>query len=146
MTKRPSQTKKQRIRNRDNQKCQNCGQKGVELHVHHVVPLSDGGSNDPSNLTTLCVECHNAIHHDNKTAPTSDQASKPYSNPGNSWVAFVSLFIPVVLLGGGILSAFTSFSTLTAFAIVIANIFILTGIFFTLGMAIKQKSNEDSLL
>lgn len=29
--------------------------------VHHVVPLSEGGSNDPSNLVLLCARHHNEI-------------------------------------------------------------------------------------
>jgi len=31
---------------------------GKELHVHHVVPRSEGGTNDLSNLVTLCSRCH----------------------------------------------------------------------------------------
>ena len=27
--------------------------------VHHIVPLSGGGTNAPSNLVLLCVPCHN---------------------------------------------------------------------------------------
>lgn len=32
------------------------------LQIHHVIPRSRGGSNDPENLITLCMWCHNAIH------------------------------------------------------------------------------------
>lgn len=51
----------------DNYTCQNCGRKGglrgeAELHAHHVVELSKGGTNKPSNLTTLCKGCHDSIH------------------------------------------------------------------------------------
>jgi formamidopyrimidine-DNA glycosylase len=34
----------------------------LELHVHHFVPLSEGGSNDPTNLTTICADCHRRMH------------------------------------------------------------------------------------
>lgn len=48
--------------------CQDCGAEagqGKQLHVHHIQHLSNGGSNRLSNLTTLCVECHNEQHiHD----------------------------------------------------------------------------------
>jgi len=46
----------------------------VELHAHHIVPLSDGGSDNQENLVTLCKECHKAVHGDT-IAPT-DRSSK----------------------------------------------------------------------
>lgn len=33
-----------------------------ELHDHHLVPRSVGGSDDESNLITLCNPCHGKIH------------------------------------------------------------------------------------
>ena len=36
----------------------NRGGNGIELHVDHIVPRSLGGSDDYSNLRTLCGECH----------------------------------------------------------------------------------------
>ena len=52
---------------RDNHQCQNCGAKGgpfgnTELHCHHIVPKSEGGSHRKRNLTTLCRDCHNKAH------------------------------------------------------------------------------------
>lgn len=52
---------------RDNYTCQNCGVKGgsrgdTELHAHHIVPKSKGGTHRLENLTTVCKRCHNAIH------------------------------------------------------------------------------------
>ena len=32
------------------------------LQIHHVIKRSQGGSNRPDNLITLCMWCHNAIH------------------------------------------------------------------------------------
>lgn len=32
------------------------------LHIHHVLPRSSGGGNDPSNLVTLCRYCHSVAH------------------------------------------------------------------------------------
>jgi len=32
------------------------------LHVHHVVPRAEGGSNDAENLVVLCSACHNILH------------------------------------------------------------------------------------
>lgn len=32
------------------------------VHFHHVTPVSQGGSNDPENLTTLCSPHHDLVH------------------------------------------------------------------------------------
>lgn len=32
------------------------------LHVHHRLRRSQGGSNDPSNLVTLCAAAHDWVH------------------------------------------------------------------------------------
>ena len=50
------------VKHRDGHKCTDCGASGVELHVHHIVPLSKGGTNDLDNLATLCSMCHSMIH------------------------------------------------------------------------------------
>jgi len=51
------------ILSRDGYRCQS-GEKGCcdKLHVHHIVFRSNGGSNTPSNLITLCEKHHNALH------------------------------------------------------------------------------------
>ncbi len=41
---------------RDNRTCVNCGEPAEQ--VDHIVPLSSGGTNKPSNLVSLCVQCH----------------------------------------------------------------------------------------
>ena len=44
--------------------CGNCGS-DENLDIHHIVPLSLGGSNLPGNLAVLCVRCHGKAHaHD----------------------------------------------------------------------------------
>lgn len=50
-----------KILERDNYKCVNCG-KDEDLHVHHKIHKSDGGTNDPENLITLCKWCHAERH------------------------------------------------------------------------------------
>lgn len=66
------------VRERDQYRCQHCGQTegehlreyGSELHVHHVVPLrkftEPADANQMDNLITLCFQCHNsAENYDN---------------------------------------------------------------------------------
>ncbi|MCM1166430.1 MAG: HNH endonuclease [Lachnospiraceae bacterium] len=45
--------------------CEECLRRGLAIpaeHVHHIVPLADGGINDESNLMSLCKSCHSRIH------------------------------------------------------------------------------------
>ena len=44
--------------------CEECLKHGRTIpveQVHHIVPLSDGGTHDLSNLMSLCKSCHSAI-------------------------------------------------------------------------------------
>ena len=50
------------ILTRDNYICQCCKTKKGTLHVHHIVYRSQGGSDDTSNLVTLCENCHKKLH------------------------------------------------------------------------------------
>lgn len=45
---------------RDRHQCQACGKKPpeVKLQVDHIIPLAKGGTNDISNLQTLCQGCN----------------------------------------------------------------------------------------
>lgn len=42
-------------------KCVNCGAES-NLHLHHIVPLSLGGTNNIDNIVPLCEECHSKVH------------------------------------------------------------------------------------
>ena len=45
--------------------CEECLKRGVYTpteHVHHIVPLSEGGTNEEENLMALCRPCHSRIH------------------------------------------------------------------------------------
>ncbi|MEG2736755.1 MAG: HNH endonuclease signature motif containing protein [Hafnia sp.] len=33
------------------------------LEVHHIIPLSEGGKDTPSNCAALCPNCHRAVHY-----------------------------------------------------------------------------------
>ena len=47
---------------RDGYQCQKCKKKKVKFQVHHIVFRENGGTNMPSNLITLCKECHKKLH------------------------------------------------------------------------------------
>lgn len=56
---------KMMIRNRDNYTCQYCKNKRKDSNfdVHHIIFRSNGGSNEPENLITLCRTCHKDLHN-----------------------------------------------------------------------------------
>lgn len=43
---------------RDNYTCQYCNKAGGLLEVDHIIPISKGGNNHLSNLTTACRRCN----------------------------------------------------------------------------------------
>ena len=51
---------RQEVLRRDNRICQVCG-KERSGQVHHIIPRSQGGTNELSNLITLCGKCHMVI-------------------------------------------------------------------------------------
>jgi len=55
---------KQYVYLRDGGKCRYCEKPTLyeETHCHHVLELSEGGTNHPSNLKTLCKTCHKKRH------------------------------------------------------------------------------------
>jgi 5-methylcytosine-specific restriction endonuclease McrA len=50
------------VLHRDGYQCQKCKAKNTKLHIHHIVSRSNGGTNTPSNLITLCKSCHDKLH------------------------------------------------------------------------------------
>lgn len=51
--------------------------------VHHVRPLSAGGTDDQSNLVVLCARCHGAAHRKGGPQAPSPSAGASGSNPGS---------------------------------------------------------------
>lgn len=73
---------------RDGYTCQNCGRQGgpygsAELHAHHIVPKSAGGTHKKSNLKTVCKACHQAIHG-SSIAPSATSEQTPQQGHGVS--------------------------------------------------------------
>ena len=47
--------------------CEQCLKNSILVpvdEVHHIVPISKGGTHARSNLMSLCRSCHNKIHHE----------------------------------------------------------------------------------
>lgn len=60
----------------NNPLCQQCLQEGRftdATEVHHIKPLSEGGTNDTENLMALCKSCHSRI-----TLTTENRKAKTY--------------------------------------------------------------------
>ena len=64
MRKRLTETAKKQIFIRDKFECQYCGSK-EDLEIDHIIPLSQGGNNEDSNLITACHRC-NSLKGDKK--------------------------------------------------------------------------------
>lgn len=43
-------------------RCQDEGRTTPAVQTHHIVPLSEGGSNSVRNLEPICEPCHRALH------------------------------------------------------------------------------------
>jgi hypothetical protein len=72
---------RRRVYRRDDYMCQSCGAVGgakgdTELHAHHITPRSQGGSDQPENLTTLCQACHSQVHG-RQVGSTQNQSGDP---------------------------------------------------------------------
>lgn len=53
---------RKQVYERDNYTCVECNATDVVLNANHKKPLSKGGSDELSNLETLCEPCHEKIH------------------------------------------------------------------------------------
>lgn len=60
------------VLSRDGHRCVNCGST-EDLEVHHIVPISKSGTNEISNLVTVCSDCHYHIHGKTPTRKTEPQ-------------------------------------------------------------------------
>ena len=58
--------------------CVNCGS-GIEVELHHIVPLSELGTNNIRNIVPLCHKCHSCIHF--PKAKWETKRAKNYGRP-----------------------------------------------------------------
>lgn len=63
------------ILRRDNNACQYCGARAPDtfLHIDHIIPVAEGGANDPSNLITACYRCNLG----KGVQPAKDESRRP---------------------------------------------------------------------
>ena len=58
-------------------RCAGCHSTEGQMILHHVVPISKGGLDDPSNIVVLCEKCHAAVHD-----ISLNSLRKPFKNSG----------------------------------------------------------------
>lgn len=81
---------------RDHFTCQVCTQQkpASQLHCHHIIYRSKGGTNQPANLLTVCTSCHTSANHlpGGALHKLMTEASQPFFKGGffmsalNSWL------------------------------------------------------------
>ena len=67
------QAQRNRAKERDGYKCQECGESKKRLYAHHID--HDKTNDELSNLTTLCQKCH-LKHHPKKSLLSADDVRK----------------------------------------------------------------------
>lgn len=75
---------KQFVLFRDGHSCQECKgkKKDNRLHVHHIVFRSNGGTDSPDNLITLCESCHSGLHAKKNAQKVSSERYRPKNGAG----------------------------------------------------------------
>lgn len=86
------------IRSRDGDRCARCGAT-ANLHVHHRVRRSQGGTDDDFNLITLCQKCHGYVHHNPYAARRLGLLLSRHTDPASVPVDHVLWPAGPVLLG-----------------------------------------------
>lgn len=66
---------------RDNYTCQRCFADDVTLQAHHIVPRSQGGSDNVENLITLCRPWHGVQHPNNSAFDGARSKAPIFPNP-----------------------------------------------------------------
>jgi len=80
---RPWRRIRERVLKRDGYLCRTCRDKGrvtPATEVHHVIALSQGGTDDDGNLLGLCQDCHlesDAANRGHRRRPTFTSDGRP---------------------------------------------------------------------
>jgi hypothetical protein len=67
------------VLDRDDNECRLCGGSEGGIHVHHRRKRTEGGSDDPTNLISLCLGCH-LHHHASRVHPEDVEAELEEAN------------------------------------------------------------------
>lgn len=82
---RPWRRKRERVLDRDKHLCQCCRRAGrltPATEVDHITPLAEGGTDDETNLESICTPCHRrktgkrAWHERRETQPQERKRSR----------------------------------------------------------------------
>lgn len=68
---------------RDNYTCQICNESPEDerlLEVHHIVPLSEGGSDNLENLVTVCPNCHRKLEYSELKEELTEHINNTFQN------------------------------------------------------------------
>lgn len=80
----------------DGYECRHCGEKGgqfgaAELECHHIIPKRMNGSDQPENLVTLCRQCHEEVHREDRDGDCRPRRAG-FVISGSSLAALPALF------------------------------------------------------
>ncbi len=73
---------------RDKHQCINCKKDDVPLQTHHIQPKREGGTDKPSNMVSLCVECHEGVH--SGEVELSERSLKYWTNKEYKYASHVN--------------------------------------------------------
>lgn len=68
------------VLSRDSYKCASSPKHDGELHAHHIRFRSNGGTDSPDNLITLCMSCHDKLHSSKNAQEKSLELRKKKQN------------------------------------------------------------------
>ena len=71
--------------------CCVCRERGLGINIHHIIPKSEGGSDDLNNLAILCVKEHDQYHRPKKYSIFNhlDLTAEEIKNKKEEWERFV---------------------------------------------------------
>lgn len=59
--------------------CERCHTSGMQLHVHHNIPISKGGDHKLENLRVLCEACHSLAHGGQQFSYNNDNIESAFA-------------------------------------------------------------------